>query len=152
VAHVRLESGGPAAVGFIYVRHAHEVRAAIACNMALSATLSIDCANFALRSSPMDDGGFDLTLDGIKSHSSPASKPLELALRTRSPVSTGIGSIPSAAMMKSSRRRTNRGAAAGHRVHALAEVGPRWRRGRPFLTLEVMKMEQTPACAIRRRA
>jgi 3-methylcrotonyl-CoA carboxylase alpha subunit len=108
------------------------------------ATLSIDEHEFAFTSSPAVDGGFDLTLDGIKSHIVAVIEGHELYLRTRNgrfdlhwvdpfggDDEEQVGEDKIVAPLP------------GTVVALLAEVGATLEKGAPILTLEVMKMEQT---------
>jgi 3-methylcrotonyl-CoA carboxylase alpha subunit len=106
--------------------------------------LSIGERAFAFTSSPSADGGFDLTLDGMKSHVSSVIEGHELYLRTRNgrfdlhwvdPFGGDdeelVGEDKIVAPLP------------GTVVALLAEVGATLEKGAPILTLEVMKMEQT---------
>jgi 3-methylcrotonyl-CoA carboxylase alpha subunit len=108
------------------------------------ATLSIGEREFAFASSLRDDGGFDLTLDGMKSHVVAVIEGHELYLRTRNgrfdlhwvdpfggDDEEQVGEDKIVAPLP------------GTVVALLAEVGARLEKGAPILTLEVMKMEQT---------
>jgi 3-methylcrotonyl-CoA carboxylase alpha subunit len=108
------------------------------------ATLSIGEREFAFASSPRDDGGFDLTLDGMKCHVVVVIEGHELYLRTRNgrfdlhwvdpfggDDEEQVGEDKIVAPLP------------GTVVALLAEVGARLEKGAPILTLEVMKMEQT---------
>jgi 3-methylcrotonyl-CoA carboxylase alpha subunit len=108
------------------------------------ATLSIGDREFAFASSPRDDGGFDLTVDGMKSHVIAVIEGHELYLRTRNgrfdlhwvdpfggDDEEQVGEDKIVAPLP------------GTVVALLAEVGARLEKGAPILTLEVMKMEQT---------
>ena len=108
------------------------------------ATLSIGEREFAFASSPRDDGGFDLTVDGMKSHVIAVIEGHELYLRTRNgrfdlhwvdpfggDDEEQVGEDKIVAPLP------------GTVVALLAEVGARLEKGAPILTLEVMKMEQT---------
>jgi 3-methylcrotonyl-CoA carboxylase alpha subunit len=108
------------------------------------ATLSIGEREFAFASSPRDDGGFDITLDGMKSHVVAVIEGHELYLRTRSgrfdlhwvdpfggDDEEQVGEDKIVAPLP------------GTVVALLAEVGAKLEKGAPILTLEVMKMEQT---------
>jgi 3-methylcrotonyl-CoA carboxylase alpha subunit len=90
------------------------------------------------------DGGFDLTLDGMKSHMFAVIEGRELYLRTRNgrfelhwidpfggDVEEQVGEDRIVAPLP------------GTVVALLAEVGAKLEKGAPILTLEVMKMEQT---------
>jgi 3-methylcrotonyl-CoA carboxylase alpha subunit len=108
------------------------------------ATLSIDAREFAVTSSPVVDGGFDLTLDGMKSHIVAVIEGHELYLRTYNgrfdlhwvdpfggDDEEQVGEDKIVAPLP------------GTVVALLAEVGATLEKGAPILTLEVMKMEQT---------
>jgi 3-methylcrotonyl-CoA carboxylase alpha subunit len=107
-------------------------------------TLSIGEREFAFASSPRDDGGFDLTVDGMKCHVIAVIEGHELYLRTRNgrfdlhwvdpfggDDEEQVGEDKIVAPLP------------GTVVALLAEVGARLEKGAPILTLEVMKMEQT---------
>jgi 3-methylcrotonyl-CoA carboxylase alpha subunit len=108
------------------------------------AKLSIGEREFVFASSPRDDGGFDLTLDGLKSHVVSVIEGHELYLRTRNgrfdlhwvdpfggDDEEQVGEDKIVAPLP------------GTVVALLAEVGAMLEKGAPILTLEVMKMEQT---------
>ena len=108
------------------------------------ATLSIDEREFAFASAPRDDGGFDLTLDGMKSRVVAVIEGHELYLRTRNgrfdlhwvdpfggDDEEQVGEDKIVAPLP------------GTVVALLAEVGATLEKGAAILTLEVMKMEQT---------
>jgi 3-methylcrotonyl-CoA carboxylase alpha subunit len=108
------------------------------------AKLSIGEREFAFTSSPTTDGGFDLTLDGLKSHIVAVIEGHELYLRTRNgrfdlhwvdpfggDDEEQVGEDKIVAPLP------------GTVVALLAEIGARLEKGAPILTLEVMKMEQT---------
>jgi 3-methylcrotonyl-CoA carboxylase alpha subunit len=108
------------------------------------ATLSIGEREFVFTSSPGDDGGFDLTLDGLKSHIVAVIEGHELYVRTRNgrfdlhwvdpfggDDEEQVGEEKIVAPLP------------GTVVALLAEVGATLEKGAPILTLEVMKMEQT---------
>jgi 3-methylcrotonyl-CoA carboxylase alpha subunit len=108
------------------------------------AKLSIQEREFAFTSSPAEDGGFDLTLDGAKSHVFAVIEGHELYLRTRhgrfdlhwvdpfgGDDEEQVGEDKIVAPLP------------GTVVALLAEVGAVLEKGAPILTLEVMKMEQT---------
>jgi 3-methylcrotonyl-CoA carboxylase alpha subunit len=108
------------------------------------ATLSIDEREISFTSAPTDDGGFDLTLDGMKSHIVTVIERHELYLRTRNgrfdlhwidpfggDDEEQVGEDKIVAPLP------------GTVVALLAEVGATLEKGAPILTLEVMKMEQT---------
>jgi 3-methylcrotonyl-CoA carboxylase alpha subunit len=108
------------------------------------AKLSIGEREFAFMSSPNLDGGFDLTLDGMKSHIVVVIEGHELYLRTRhgrfdlhwvdpfgGDDEEQVGEDKIVAPLP------------GTVVALLAEPGAKLEKGAPILTLEVMKMEQT---------
>jgi 3-methylcrotonyl-CoA carboxylase alpha subunit len=108
------------------------------------AKLSIDEREFSFTSSPHLDGGFDLTLDGMKSHIVVVIEGHELYLRTRNgrfdlhwvdpfggDDEEQVGEDKIVAPLP------------GTVVALLAEPGAKLEKGAPILTLEVMKMEQT---------
>jgi 3-methylcrotonyl-CoA carboxylase alpha subunit len=108
------------------------------------ATLSIGERDIAFASSPSVDGGFDLVLDGMKSHIVAVIEGHELYLRTREgrfelhwvdpfggDDEEHVGEDKIVAPLP------------GTVVALLAEVGANLEKGAPILTLEVMKMEQT---------
>jgi 3-methylcrotonyl-CoA carboxylase alpha subunit len=107
-------------------------------------TLSVGEREFLFTSSPMDHGGFDLVLDGTKSHVAAVVEGHELYLRTRNgrfdlhwvdpfggETEEQVGEDKIVAPLP------------GTVVALLAEVGATLEKGAPILTLEVMKMEQT---------
>jgi 3-methylcrotonyl-CoA carboxylase alpha subunit len=108
------------------------------------AKLSVGEREFAFTSSPTIDGGFDLTLDGMKSHIVAVVEGHELYLRTRNgrfdlhwvdpfggDDEEQVGEDKIVAPLP------------GTVVALLAEKGAKLEKGAPILTLEVMKMEQT---------
>ena len=108
------------------------------------ATLSIGDREIAFASSPTADGGFDLTLDGMKSRIVAVIEGHELYVRTRNgrfdlhwvdpfggDDEEQVGEDKIVAPLP------------GTVVALLAEVGATLEKGAPILTLEVMKMEQT---------
>jgi 3-methylcrotonyl-CoA carboxylase alpha subunit len=108
------------------------------------AKVSISEREFAFTSLPALDGGFDLTLDGMKSHVVAVIEGHELYLRTRNgrfdlhwvdpfggDDEEQVGEDKIVAPLP------------GTVVALLAEVGAKLEKGAPILTLEVMKMEQT---------
>ena len=107
-------------------------------------TLSVGKREFAFTSSPANDGGFDLTLDGMKSRIAAVVEGHELYVRTRNgrfdlhwvdpfggETEEQVGEDKIVAPLP------------GTVVALLAEVGASLEKGAPILTLEVMKMEQT---------
>jgi 3-methylcrotonyl-CoA carboxylase alpha subunit len=108
------------------------------------ATLTTGGREFAFAYASRDDGGFDLTLDGMKSHIVAVVEGHELYLRTRNgrfdlhwvdpfggDDEEQVGEDKIVAPLP------------GTVVALLAEVGATLEKGAPILTLEVMKMEQT---------
>ena len=108
------------------------------------ATLSIGTHEYAFTSSPAETGGFDLTLDGARSHIAAVVDGHELYVRTRNgrfdlhwvdpfggDDEEQVGEDKIVAPLP------------GTVVALLAEVGATLEKGAPILTLEVMKMEQT---------
>jgi 3-methylcrotonyl-CoA carboxylase alpha subunit len=108
------------------------------------ARLSVDERDFTFETSPTGDGGFDLVLDGMKSHIVAVIEGHELYLRTRNgrfdlhwvdpfggDDEEQVGEDKIVAPLP------------GTVVALLAEVGAVLEKGAPILTLEVMKMEQT---------
>jgi 3-methylcrotonyl-CoA carboxylase alpha subunit len=108
------------------------------------ATLSIGAHQYAFTSSPADGGGFDLALDGTRSHIVGLVEAHELHVRTRNgrfdlhwvdpfggDDEEQVGEDKIVAPLP------------GTVVALLAEVGATLEKGAPILTLEVMKMEQT---------
>jgi 3-methylcrotonyl-CoA carboxylase alpha subunit len=107
-------------------------------------TLSIGEREFAFTASPVEDSGFDLTLDGMKTHVVAVIEGHELYLRTRNgrfdlhwvdpfggETEEQVGEDRIVAPLP------------GTVVALLAEEGATLEKGAPILTLEVMKMEQT---------
>ena len=108
------------------------------------ATLSIDEREFAFTYSPAVDGGFDLTLDGMKTQVVAVMEGHDLYLRTRNgrfdlhwvdpfggETEEQVGEDKIVAPLP------------GTVVALLAEEGAKLEKGAAILTLEVMKMEQT---------
>lgn len=106
--------------------------------------LSVDEREYAFTSSLTNDGGFDLVLDGMKSHIAAVVEGHELYVRTRNgrfdlhwvdpfggETEEQVGEDKIVAPLP------------GTVVALLAEVGASLEKGAPILTLEVMKMEQT---------
>ena len=107
-------------------------------------TLAIGDTELAFTSNPTDDGGFDLTLDGVKTHVIAIIDGQEIYLRTRNgrfelhwvdpfggETEEQVGEDKIVAPLP------------GTVVAVLAEEGAKLEKGAPILTLEVMKMEQT---------
>jgi len=108
------------------------------------ATLSTGPRESTFAAQPSDDGGFDVMLDGVKSHVVAVVEGQELYLRTRNgrfelhwvdpfggETEEQVGEDKIVAPLP------------GTVVALLAEVGAKLEKGAPILTLEVMKMEQT---------
>jgi 3-methylcrotonyl-CoA carboxylase alpha subunit len=108
------------------------------------ATLSTGPRESTFAAQPSDDGGFDVMLDGVKSHVVAVVEGHELYLRTRNgrfelhwvdpfggETEEQVGEDKIVAPLP------------GTVVALLAEVGTKLEKGAPILTLEVMKMEQT---------
>ena len=108
------------------------------------AKISVGEREFAFASSPNASGGFDLTLDGLRSHIVGVIEGHELYLRTRNgrfdlhwvdpfggDDEEQVGEDKIVAPLP------------GTVVALLAEIGAKLEKGAPILTLEVMKMEQT---------
>jgi len=126
-------------------RHGHEAAQEVSLQYGNGpATLSIGEREFAFASSPPDDGGFDLALDGMKSRVVAVIEGHELYLRTRNgrfdlhwvdpfggDDEEQVGEDKIVAPLP------------GTVVALLAEVGATLEKGAAILTLEVMKMEQT---------
>jgi 3-methylcrotonyl-CoA carboxylase alpha subunit len=109
-----------------------------------SSTLTIGDRKFVFTASPVDDGSFDLTLDGMKSRITAVIEGHELYLRTRNgrfdlhwvdpfggETEEHVGEDKIVAPLP------------GTVVALLAEEGATLEKGAAILTLEVMKMEQT---------
>lgn len=107
-------------------------------------TLSVREREFVFATTPTDDGGFDLTVDGVKSHVASVIEGHELYLRTRNgrfdihwvdpfggETEEQVGEDKIVAPLP------------GTVVALLAEEGATLEKGAAILTLEVMKMEQT---------
>jgi 3-methylcrotonyl-CoA carboxylase alpha subunit len=126
-------------------RHAHEAEQDVSLQYGNGpATLSIGGRDFAFTFSSTEDGGFDLTLDGMKTHIVAVIEGRQLYLRTRhgrfdlhwvdpfgGDDEEQVGEDKIVAPLP------------GTVVALLAEVGATLEKGAPILTLEVMKMEQT---------
>jgi 3-methylcrotonyl-CoA carboxylase alpha subunit len=108
------------------------------------ATLKVGDRSFTFTFSPTKDDGFDLTLDGMKTHIVAITEGHELYLRTRhgrfelrwvdpfgGDDEEHVGEDKIVAPLP------------GTVVAVLAEEGATLEKGAPILTLEVMKMEQT---------
>jgi 3-methylcrotonyl-CoA carboxylase alpha subunit len=127
------------------LRQAHEAEQEVSLQYGNGpAMLSIGEREFAFTFSSTDDGGFDLTLDGMKTHIVAVIEGRELYLRTRQgrfdlhwvdpfggDDEEQVGEDKIVAPLP------------GTVVALLAEVGATLEKGAPILTLEVMKMEQT---------
>jgi len=126
-------------------RHAHEAEQEVSLQYGNGpAMLSIGGRDFVFTFSSTEDGGFDLTLDGMKTHIVAVIEGRELYLRTRhgrfdlhwvdpfgGDDEEQVGEDKIVAPLP------------GTVVALLAEVGATLEKGAPILTLEVMKMEQT---------
>jgi 3-methylcrotonyl-CoA carboxylase alpha subunit len=126
-------------------RHGHEAEQEVCLTYGNGpAALSIGEREFAFAFSPAGDGGFDLTIEGVKSHIVAVVEGHELYLRTRNgrfdlhwvdpfggETEEQVGEDKIVAPLP------------GTVVALLAEEGARIEKGAPILTLEVMKMEQT---------
>ena len=106
--------------------------------------VTVDGREFVFASAPIDDGGFDLTLNGTKSHVVAVIEGHELYLRTRNgrfdlhwvdpfggETEEHVGEDKIVAPLP------------GTVVALLAQEGAMLEKGAAILTLEVMKMEQT---------
>lgn len=107
-------------------------------------TLTVGERELVFATTPTDDGGFDLTIDGVKSHVASVIEGHELYLRTRNgrfdihwvdpfggETEEQVGEDKIVAPLP------------GTVVALLAEEGATLEKGAAILTLEVMKMEQT---------
>jgi 3-methylcrotonyl-CoA carboxylase alpha subunit len=126
-------------------RHGHDAEREISLKYGNGpATLSLGEREFAFAFAPTESGGFDLTLDGVKSYVVAVVEGHELYLRTRNgrfdlhwvdpfggETEEQVGEDKIVAPLP------------GTVVALLAEVGAKLEKGAPILTLEVMKMEQT---------
>ena len=144
VAVVRLDAGGRRQRMFRF-RHGQGAEQEVGLHYGNGPSqLSIGGRQFAFSSSPTEDGGFDLTLDGAKSRIAAVIEGYELYLRTRNgrfdlhwidpfggDDEEQVGEDKIVAPLP------------GTVVALLAEVGASLEKGAPILTLEVMKMEQT---------
>jgi 3-methylcrotonyl-CoA carboxylase alpha subunit len=106
--------------------------------------LSIGEREIAFTTSPADGGGFDLVLDGTKSHVVAVIEGHELYLRTRNGRFDLHWVDPFGGDDEEQAGEDKIVAPLpGTVVALLAEVGSTLEKGAPILTLEVMKMEQT---------
>jgi 3-methylcrotonyl-CoA carboxylase alpha subunit len=126
-------------------RHGHEAEQEICLHYGNGpAALSIGGREMAFTFSATEDGGFDLTLAGMKSHIVAVVEGHELYVRTRNgrfdlywvdpfggETEEQVGEDKIVAPLP------------GTVVALLAEEGAKLEKGAPILTLEVMKMEQT---------
>src|SRR6266851_5265622 len=126
-------------------RQAHEAEQEVSLQYGNGpAMLTIGGRDFAFTFSSTKDGGFDLTLDGMKTHIFAVIEGRELYLRTRhgrfdlhwvdpfgGEDEEQVGEDKIVAPLP------------GTVAALLAEVGATLEKGAPILTLEVMKMEQT---------
>jgi len=126
-------------------RHAHEAEQEVNLQYGNGpATLSIGEREFAFTFSSTADGGFDLTLAGMKSHIVAVIEGHELYLRTRNGRFDLHGVDPFGGDDEDQVGEDKIVAPLpGTVVALLAEVGATLEKGAPILTLEVMKMEQT---------
>ncbi len=108
------------------------------------AMLSIGGRNLAFTSASRDDGGLDLTLDGVRSHIMAVVEGHELYLRTRNG-RFGLHWVDPFGGDDEEQVGEDKIVAPlpGTVVALLAKVGEKLEKGTPILTLEVMKMEQT---------
>ena len=145
LADLWLDAGRPAAAGFLVPPGAERRAEGHAATMAMvPRRVSVGDRELVFTSSPTDDGGFDLTLDGTKSHVVAVIEGHELYLRTRNgrfdlhwvdpfggETEEQVGEDKIVAPLP------------GTVVALLAEEGAMLEKGAAILTLEVMKMEQT---------
>jgi 3-methylcrotonyl-CoA carboxylase alpha subunit len=109
-----------------------------------SSLLSIGERELAFAATSTDDGGFDLMLDGVKSHVVPVIEGHELYMRTRNGRFDLHWVDPFGGDDEEQAGEDKIAAPLpGTVVAILAEVGAMLEKGAPILTLEVMKMEQT---------
>ncbi len=107
-------------------------------------TLTIDNREIAFASRASDLGGFDVTLDGVKSHIVAVIEGQELYLRTRNGRFELHWVDPFGGEDEEQSGEDKIVAPLpGTVVALLAEEGATLEKGAPILTLEVMKMEQT---------
>jgi 3-methylcrotonyl-CoA carboxylase alpha subunit len=107
-------------------------------------TLSIGSHEIAFASSVSEDGGLDVTLDGVKSRAAAVVDGHELYLRTRNGRFELHWVDPFGGETEEQTGEDKIVAPLpGTVVALLAEVGVTLEKGAPILTLEVMKMEQT---------
>jgi 3-methylcrotonyl-CoA carboxylase alpha subunit len=107
-------------------------------------TLVIDNREIAFASKPSEAGGFDVTLDGVKSHVVTVIEGHELYLRTRNGRFELHWVDPFGGEGEEQAGEDKIVAPLpGTVVALLAEEGATLEKGAPILTLEVMKMEQT---------
>ena len=145
LADLWLDAGRPAAAGVLVPCRGKRRAEGHACTMAMGPRRRpVDDRELAFASAPIDDGGFDLTLDGMKSHVVAVIEGHELYLRTRNgrfdlhwvdpfggETEEHVGEDKIVAPLP------------GTVVALLAEEGATLEKGAAILTLEVMKMEQT---------
>jgi 3-methylcrotonyl-CoA carboxylase alpha subunit len=126
-------------------RHGHEAERAISLQYGNGpATLAVGEHKFAFTYSSTADGGFDLTLDGMKSHIFAVIEGHELYLRTRNGRFDLHWVDPFGGDDEEQAGEDKIVAPLpGTVVALLADVGATLEKGAPILTLEVMKMEQT---------
>ena len=145
VATVRLDAGGPACSGCSCSAHGQDAeKVTLALRQRAFDAHRSENARFAFASTPSDDGGFDLTLDGVKSHIVAVVEGHELYLRTRNGRFDLHWVDPFGGETEEQAGEDKIVAPLpGTVVALLAEVGATLEKGAPILTLEVMKMEQT---------
>jgi 3-methylcrotonyl-CoA carboxylase alpha subunit len=126
-------------------RHAHEAEQEVSLQYGNGpATLSIGEREFAFTFSSGEDGGFDLSLDGMKTRIVAVIEGHELYLRTRNGRFDLHWVDPFGGDDEEQAGEDKIVAPLpGTVVALLAEVGATLEKGAPILTLEVMKMEQT---------
>ena len=107
-------------------------------------TLTIDNREIAFASTPLDAGGYDVTLDGVKSRIVAVIEGNEFYLRTRNGRFElhWVDPFGGEAEEQTGEDRIV-APLPGTVVALLAEEGATLEKGAPILTLEVMKMEQT---------
>jgi 3-methylcrotonyl-CoA carboxylase alpha subunit len=106
--------------------------------------LTLEHREIAFASTPSDSGGYDVTLDGVKSHVVSVIEGHELYLRTRNGRFELHWVDPFGGETEEQTGEDKIVAPLpGTVVALLAEEGATLEKGAPILTLEVMKMEQT---------
>jgi 3-methylcrotonyl-CoA carboxylase alpha subunit len=107
-------------------------------------TLTVENREITFASTPSEAGGYDVTLDGVKSHTVAVIEGHELYLRTRNGRFELHWVDPFGGETEEQTGEDKIVAPLpGTVVALLAEEGARLEKGAPILTLEVMKMEQT---------